>query len=299
MAEKLFENTAVLEWLNYYAANMEMDVKKVKILDITTKNKNLIPTVESHRMTLVFTEAGHPEIFYKMWEVGLGECMVYYNEGSEPKGELTWTPVKDMIDRGINASAAMLIVNENARNTYKIGMDNDNFSKGSVHYVGSEIRSVILNKMHISSSDNVCIISGESIAVESALIAEEGHVTAVEYNGNDRATMEENIEKFGVNNISIIDHVDENTMKGEPTPSFTMLVASASMEKEIDTMLKLNPHMEFLIYTLDFQCAADVPEIFARRGINDVEVVQIAVSKLNHKHMFEAEPAPWLITVRA
>jgi len=107
------------------------------------------------------------------------------------------------------------------------------------------------------------------------------------------------IEKFGVNNISIIDHVDENTMKGEPVPSFTMLVASASMEKEIDTMLKLNPHMEFLIYTLDFQCAADVPEIFARRGINDVEVIQIAVSKLNHKHMFEAEPAPWLITVRA
>ncbi|MBE5891106.1 MAG: precorrin-6B methylase [Lachnospiraceae bacterium] len=299
MAENLFENTAVLEWLNYFAENMDIDVKKVKILDITTKNKNLIPTVESHRSTLVFTEAGHPEIFYKMWEVGLGECMVYYNEGSEAKGELIWTPVKDMIDRGINASAAMLIVNENARNTYKIGMDNDNFSKGSVHYVGSEIRSVILNKMHISSNDNVCIISGESIAVESALIAEEGHVTAVEYNANDRATMEENIEKFGVNNISIIDHVDENTMKGEPVPSFTMLVASASMEKEIDTMLKLNPHMEFLIYTLDFQCAADVPEIFARRGINDVEVIQIAVSKLNHKHMFEAEPAPWLITVRA
>ncbi|MCR5678331.1 MAG: precorrin-6B methylase [Agathobacter sp.] len=299
MAEQMFENVTVLKWLNYFAENMELDIKKVKILDITAKNKNLIPTVESHRLTLVFTEAGHPDIFYKMWEVGLGDCMVYYNEGSEPTGELLDTPVRDMIDRGINASAAMLIMNENARNTYKIGMDNNNFSRGSVHYVGSEIRSVILNKMHISSADNVCIISGESIAVESALIAEEGHVIAVEYNGNDRATMEENIEKFGVNNISIIDHVDENTMKGLPVPSFTMLVASASMEKEIDTMLKLNPRMEFLIYTLDFRCAADVPEIFARRGIRDVEVVQIAVSKMNSKHLFEAEPAPWLITVRA
>lgn len=299
MAEQMFENATVLKWLNYFADNMELDIKKVKILDITAKNKNLIPTVESHRLTLVFTEAGHPDIFYKMWEVGLGDCMVYYNEGSEPTGELLDTPVRDMIDRGINASAAMLIMNENARNTYKIGMDNNNFSRGSVHYVGSEIRSVILNKMHISSADNVCIISGESIAVESALIAEEGHVIAVEYNGNDRATMEENIEKFGVNNISIIDHVDENTMKGLPVPSFTMLVASASMEKEIDTMLKLNPRMEFLIYTLDFRCAADVPEIFARRGIRDVEVVQIAVSKMNSKHLFEAEPAPWLITVRA
>jgi len=299
MSEQLFENVQVLEWLNYYAANMDIDIKKVKIIDITTKNKNLIPTVEAHRATLVFTEAGHPDIFYKMWDVGLGECLVYYNEGSEPSGECKTTPVRDMIDRGINASAAMLIINENARNTYKIGMDNDNFSKGSVHYVGSEIRSVILNKMHISSNDNVCIISGESIAVESALIAEEGHITAVEYKSNDRATMEENIDHFGLNNISIIDHVDEETMKDEPVPSLTMLVASASMEKEIDCMLALNPNMEFLIYTLDFRCAAEIPEIFENKGITDIEVVQIAVSKLNHKHLFEAEPAPWLITVRA
>lgn len=55
--------------------------------------------------------------------------------------------VKDMIDRGINASAGMLIVNPNARNTAKIGMGNDMFRKGSIHYVGSEIRAVILNKM--------------------------------------------------------------------------------------------------------------------------------------------------------
>ncbi len=299
MAEQLFENEAVLNWLNYYAGNMEIDIKKVKLLDITTKNKNLIPTVESHRATLVFTEAGHMDIFYKMWEVGLGDCVVYYNEGSEPSGELLNTPVKDMIDRGINASAAMLIINENARNTYKIGMDNDSFSKGSVHYVGSEIRSVILNKMHISSTDNVCIISGESIAVESALIAEEGHITAVEYNSNDRATLEENVERFGINNVSIIDHVDETTMSGEPVPSLTMLVASASMEKEIDTMLAINPKMEFLIYTLDFKCAAEIPEIFEKRGITDLDVIQISVSKLNHKNLFEAEPAPWLISVRA
>ena len=32
-----------------------------------------------------------------------------------------------MIDRGINASAGMLIVNPNARNTAKIGMGNDMF----------------------------------------------------------------------------------------------------------------------------------------------------------------------------
>ena len=203
-----------------------------------------------------------------------------------------------MIDRGINASAAMLVLNPNARSTYKIGMHNTSFSRGSIHYVGSEIRAVILNKMHMASDDTVCIISGESIAVEAALIAGEGTVIAVEYNGNDRRTMEENIEQFGLNNIAIIDHVDDESMKELPVPSLAMLVASASMEQEIACLLRLNPHMEFVIYTLDFRCAAALPDLFAKLGIDETEVIQITVSRMNAKHNFTAEPAPWLITGR-
>ena len=150
----------------------------------------------------------------------------------------------------------------------------------------------------MASDDTVCIISGESIAVEAALIAGEGTVIAVEYNGNDRRTMEENIEQFGLNNIAIIDHVDDESMKEQPVPSLAMLVASASMEQEIACLLRLNPHMEFVIYTLDFRCAAALPDLFAKLGIGETEVIQITVSRMNAKHNFEAEPAPWLITGR-
>ena len=204
-----------------------------------------------------------------------------------------------MINRGINASAAMLILNPNARSTYKIGMQNANFSRGSIHYVGSEIRAVILNKMHMASDDTVCIVSGESIAVEAAIIAGEGTVIAVEYNQNDRRTMEENIEQFGLNNIQIIDHVSDETMRELPAPSLAFLVASASMEQEIECLLRINPHMEFVIYTLDFRCAASLPEIFARYGIGETEVIQLSVSRLTSKHTFAAEPAPWLISGKA
>ena len=168
----MFSNASILAWLTYYAEHTQVDLGRTKILDITRKNKNLIPTVESHSSTLVFTEAGHHDIFYRMWTAGLGECQVWYNEGSDPSGPILNKPVKEMINRGINASAAMLILNPRARTTYKIGMDNENFRRGSVHYVGSEIRSVILNKMQVELQDDICIISGESIAVEAALITQ-------------------------------------------------------------------------------------------------------------------------------
>ena len=298
MENRLFTNERILAWLQYFSDNAEVDLEKVKMLDITRKNKNLIPTIESHRAVLVFTDANHPDIFYKMWDVGLGECEVWYNEGSEPTGPSKHDKLKDMIDRGINASAGMLVVNPNARTTYKIGMDNSNFSRGSIHYVGSEIRAVILNKLHIGLQDTVCIVSGESIAVEAALIASEGTVIAVEYNRNDRETMEGNIHRFGLNNINIIDHVDDETMKNQPVPSLAFLVASASLEQEMECLLRVNPQIEFVIYTLDFGVVSKLPAIFERFRVKDMEIVQISVSRLNAKNLFQAEPAPWIVSGR-
>lgn len=299
MEQQIFTNEIILSWLQYFAKNTPIDLEKVKMLDITRKNKNLIPTVESHKTVLVFTEAGIPDIFYRMWNAGLGECDVWYNEGSEPVGEIKHDKLRDMINRGINASAGMLIVNENARNTYKIGMDNHNFRRGSIRYVGSEIRSVILNKMHVGRQDDICVISGESIAIEAAIIAIEGSVVAVEYNKDDRATMEENIDHFGLTNVHVIDHMDEESMKGCPVPSLVFLVASASMEQEIECLMKLNPKINIVVYTLDFTVAANMSKIFEKYGIKDIEVIQVSVSKLNAKNSFEQQPAPWIISGKA
>lgn len=299
MEQRLFTNSHILAWLQYYADNTQVDLEKVKLLDITRKNKNLIPAVESHAAVLVFTEAGHQDIFYRMWDAGLGECEVWYNEGSEPSGPVLHKKLKDMIDRGINASAGMLILNPNARSTYKIGMSNANFSRGSIQYVGSEIRAVILNKMHIDQDDVVCIISGASIAVESAILAPEGTVIAVEYSQSDRKTLSDNSHQFGLNNITILDRVSDETMKELPVPRLAMLVASASMEQEIECLLRINPNMEFVVYTLDFPCAAAMPDLFEKYGIGEVEVIQMTVSKLNTKHHLVSEPAPWIISGKA
>ncbi len=298
MDQKIFTNTHILAWLQYFSENTDIDLEHVKILDITRKNKNLIPAVEAHRCVLVFTEAGNKDIFYKMWDVGLGDCEVVYNEGSEPAGEIKRNKVSEMIDRGINASAGMIVLNPNARSTIKFGMDNKRFASGSVKYVGSEIRAVLLSKMQIHESKNLCVISGESIAVEAAMMCGEGTVIAVEYKERDRETMEENVGQFGLRNVEIVDHVGADTMDGLPVPDTTMLVASASLEQELDYLLKRNPGMEFVIYTLDFKVAATIGDILSARGLTDITEIQISVAKLKSGNVFENQPAPWIITAK-
>lgn len=299
MENRIFTNERILAWLQYFVDNTDIDLERVKMLDITRKNKNLIPTVESNKAVLVFTDNNQPDIFYKMWDIGLGECEVWYNEGSEPEGPIKHDKLKDMINRGINASAGMLVVNPDARTTYKIGMDNSNFSRGSIQYVGSEIRAVILNKLHIGLQDTLCITGAASIVVEAGLIANEGTITAVEYSRSDRETLEANIQRFGLNNINVIDHISDETMQDQPVPSLAFLVASASLEKEMECLLRINPQIEFVIYTLDFGVVSKLPALFERLNVKDMEIVQIAVSRLNPKNLFQAEPAPWIVSGKA
>lgn len=298
MEKQTFTNEIIISWLQYYSRNTALDLQHVKILDITQKNKNVIPTVEAHKTTLVFSNAGIDDIFYRLWNAGLGECDIWYNEGSEPKGQILHSKAKDMINRGINASAGMLIINPNARNISRIGLANDSFRSGSVHYVGSEIRAIILNKMMVGAQDDICVIGGESIAIEAALIAVEGSVLAVEYKKADRDTLEDNVEHFGLQNVKIIDHVDEENMQGCPVPSLVFMVASASMEQELKYLSKLNPNLNVVIYTLDFKVAANIADILEPLGITDINTIQVSVSTLSSDHSFKQKMAPWIITGR-
>lgn len=299
MEQQIFTNEVIISWLQYYAKNTTLDLEHVKIIDITRKNKNVIPTVEAHKTTMVFTNAGIDDIFYRLWNAGLGDCEVWYNEGSDPSGEILHQKVKDMIDRGINASAGMLIVNPNARNTTKIGLSNEMFQRGSIHYVGSEIRAIILNKMMVAPQDDICVIGGESIAIEAALMAPEGSVIAVEYSKADRATLEDNVAHFDLHNVKIIDHVDAESMKDCPVPSLVFLVASASTDQELAYLTKINPNISVVIYTLDFKVAAELPNTLQSLGITDIDTIQISVSKLGSNNTFKQEPAPWIITGRS
>ena len=76
MEKQIFTNEVILSWLQYYAKNTTIDLEHVKIIDITKKNKNVIPTVESHKTTMVFTNAGIDDIFYRLWSVRFGTMTV-------------------------------------------------------------------------------------------------------------------------------------------------------------------------------------------------------------------------------
>ena len=258
MAEKVqFTNSQMLKWMEYVADMQGVSAEKIKMLNTCSKRRNVLATIATHKRVLIFADSTYHNMLYKCWEAGYGDYEMYFGEGYEPS-EMKHCKVSDMMDGNLEGPTVIYIVNENTRESMIFGMKNDNFSSGMVKYVGHEIRAVIMNKLEMDVRDTVLLANAESIAVEASMVAYEGVVIAAERDAGSLRTMEENASKFGTHNIEIIPEITVEALEKLPTPRLAFIVAQKStIENDIVTLLKVNPKIKIIIYTLELDILAD------------------------------------------
>lgn len=293
---KVFTYPQMLAWLGHISNVMDISPEKVKMLYACGKRRNILSTIATHKRILIFADASRKDMLYKCWEAGYGEYDLWYGVGTEPT-EMKKSTIQDMMDYEIAEPIVFYIVNEDTRQSMIFGMKNENFSAGSVRYVGHEIRAVIMNKLELDVSDTVTIVSGESIVIEAAFMAYEGLVIAVERDKESLRSMEENVAKFGVHNVEIVSDVTPELYENFYTPRLAFIVATKrNIESDIINFLKINPNMKFVIYTLELDILADIKYLLNKYGVEVTEVMQISVSKTNSNSEFVAQPSPWIIS---
>ena len=298
MADKrtAYTNKEMLAWTAHFSDIMNTSAEKIKLVNICGKEKNVVPTIETHKRVMIFADSTHGNLFYELWEKGLGEYEAWFAEGLIPNDNVKHGKIMDFAAKKLENPSVIFIVNENTRESCRIGMKNEFFSKGTVKYVGNEIRAVIMSMLAVDSHDVIAIVSGETIVIESAIIASEGTIIAVEPNAQDLRTMEENISKFGIHNVEIIPDLSEESLAKVPTPRLSFIVATKYLERDIERLLKKNPKMQFVIYTLELDVLSGIKAIFDKFNIQDMEVTQITISKTDKNSVFVTQPSPWLIT---
>ena len=292
----MYNNSEMLDWVGNFADRMGVSPEKIKMLNICGKQKNVLPTIETHKRVMIFADESHPELFYEMWEGDYGDLDMWVGYGLSADNKVENCKVKDFMDKKITEPVVIFVINENTREASRFGIKNEFFTKGSVNYVGHEIRSVIMNMLSCDVGDTICIVSGESIAIEAAIEASEGTIIAVEPDSRDMRAMQDNVSKFGVHNIEIISGVTEDNLASVPTPRLSFIVASKRLEDEIKVLLKVNPKMQFIIYTLELDMVVNIKNIFEKYNINETEVLQISVSKSDKRSIMVAQPSPWMIS---
>lgn len=291
-----FSTSQMLRWMEYVADMRNISPEKIKMLNTCGKRRNILATIATHKMILIFADETHANMLYKCWEAGYGDYEMYFATGYEP-GEMKHCKVSDLMDDPISGPTVLFIVNENTRESMIFGMKNENFSMGTVKYVGHEIRSVIMNKLELDISDVALMVNSESIVIEASMVAYEGVIIADERDKGSLRTMEENVSKFGVHNVEIISDLKEETLKALPTPRVAFIVATREdIENDITSLMKINPNIKFIFYTLELNILSDIKYILEKHGIKVTEVMQITVSKTDRNSVFVAQPSPWIIT---
>ncbi len=296
MAKGSYATSDILNWMGYFAREMQVSPEKIKILDICGKLKNVIPFVETRKRVLIFADELHEDLFYEFWEAGFGEYDMWYGTGIKEEGQIKKVKIKEVINKKITEPTVLFILNENTRESYRIGMKNEMFSKGPIKYVGHEIRAVIMSMLGVDSQDTICLVDAESIAIEAAFVAGDGTIICVENDKGAKETMEDNVKQFGVHNVMIVPDLGPETMEKIPTPRLSFIVANKHLEEDIERLLKKNPKMQFVIYTLELDILSGIKDLFAKYNISNMEITQITISKTDKNSVFVTQPSPWLIT---
>jgi precorrin-6Y C5,15-methyltransferase (decarboxylating) CbiT subunit len=87
-----------------------------------------------------------------------------------------------------------------------LGIEDEAFIRGNVPMTKQEIRALTMVKARITPTDIVFDVGAGtgSMSVEAALLANRGHVYAVERNAEGVSLIEKNREKFGVENLTVV-----------------------------------------------------------------------------------------------
>ena len=77
------------------------------------------------------------------------------------------------------------------------------------------------------------------------------------------------------------------------------LVASSKLDLELQTLVRVNPKIRVVIYTLEFSYMSRMPGMLWDNGIQPTEIMQLEVSKVGRKDEIEVQPAPWIFSGQA
>ena len=168
-----------------------------------------------------------------------------------------------------------------------VGLDieDESFIRGKVPMTKQEIRVLTMVKARISPTDIVWDVGAGtgSMSVEAALLANQGHVYAIERNAEGVSLIKKNREKFGVDNLTAVEGEAPDALKGLPDCNAAIIGGSGSrlsdILDEISARLKNGGRVVINCITIQTLAAA-LDYMRGHEGDFSYEAIQVQINRL-------------------
>lgn len=180
------------------------------------------------------------------------------------------------------------------------GMGDQVFIRDKVPMTKQEVRAVSICKLHLCAGAVVYDIgSGTgSVAVETAALSDGIQVYAIERRKEAVSLIKKNIEKFGLENVTVVDAQAPDGFEGLPAATHAFIGGSGGHLREIlEELYRRSPGIRIVINAVSVETICEIEKCLRMFGIEEAETVQIQVNRAKEAgnyHLMRAENPVWI-----
>ena len=308
-------DTAVLPGLSslsYLCARLKTSYEDVRTVSLHGRQHNIVPEVRANDrlFTLVGGERGMNDLCRALTEGGLGDvCVSVGQRLGYPEERVIRGTAAELAEGVFDPLCAALIENPRPDAVVTPGLPDEVFlrsGEGSpvVPMTKSEVRAVCLSKLRLTER-SVCWDIGAgtgSVSVEMALQAKKGLVCAVERREDAGALLEQNREKFALENLQVVRGSAPDACGDLPAPTHAFIGGSAGNMREIlSLLLAKNPGVRIVATAVSLESAAELTECLTAFPFAETEVVSLQTArdrKAGHYHLMTGQNPIYIFTMQ-
>lgn len=268
--------------LSYMASKLGRAWEHLSVMSLHGRDDNVVEMVRKSRESFLLTGGNAAAVCDRLAKAGYGRLTVYIGERlSYPEETISKMYIEEAAQREFDKLAVLWIINEQEDSHPLFGIEDKCFIRGNVPMTKSEVRAIDISKLRLKRDALVWDIGcgTGSVTVEMALCADRGRVFAVDHKEEAVELTRQNIEKFGIHNVSVIQAKAAEVMDELPVPDAVFIGGSkGELGEIIEGAVRKNPKVRIVCNMIVLENIAEVLRLMETYGLAGVEVVQVAVS---------------------
>lgn len=269
----------------YLCSKLKTSWEDVNLLSAHGRDANIIASVKSHKKTFALLSGsdGVRSICDSLIEAGLNDVILHIGENLSYSNELiTSGQPADLKNQDFGKLCVVLITNEKADSTNPLGIEDENFIRGTAPMTKSEVRTLAITKLKLKQDSVIYDIGAGtgSVSIEMALAVPDGTVYAIEKENEAVDLIRQNKAKFGTSNLEIIHGTAPDAIRELPEPTHAFIGGSSGNLNDImQTLLSKNKDMRIVITAVTLETVSEALSCMTNFGFKYRDIVQISVSK--------------------
>ncbi|WP_066718057.1 bifunctional cobalt-precorrin-7 (C(5))-methyltransferase/cobalt-precorrin-6B (C(15))-methyltransferase [Clostridium sp. Marseille-P299] len=228
-----------------------------------------------------------PDICSELIQHGYSDVRISIGENLSYKGERIITgTAKELLYTTVSNMAVMYLEHDshslNGSKKVSYGMRDEEFIRDKTPMTKSEVRTISLSKLELRENSVIYDIGAGtgSVSIEAAILSRSGEVYAIEKKEEAVSLINQNKQKFGVNNLHIIHAEASDVIKELPKPTHAFIGGSSgNLACIIYDLLDKNPSIRIVLNVIALETLSEIISLVKQLPVKDVEIVQAMISK--------------------